>query len=220
MKSPSLDVFYTQLDKHILLVQSYTEISDLFFLIKSCRLKPHQYIFQGKSEKLILYKWWFDEFGNSFKVQGSKNIQIIYNDLSLPRKSITSTDLYYGLSIDKVVKISKLAFICFGKDDDLNQDCLMITLLGIDNYLRSFMYLYGEWQQVSPLLLGLSHLKKMSENRDIKYYKKIESKENSPIPCALAEQWLTFMPPRKEFMSLLSVHCRPAHALFENTKEH
>lgn len=219
MKSPSLDTLYTQLDRHILLVQSYTEISDLFFIIKTCRLKPYQYIFQEKSDKLILYKWWFDEFGNSFKVSGANKTQIIYNDLALPRKNITSTDLYYGLSIDKIVKISKLGFICFGKDDDLDQDCIILTFLGIDNYLRSFMYLYGEWQQVSPLLLGLHSLKMISENKDIKYFKKLETKENAPIPCATTEQWLTYMPPRKEFMSLLSVHCQPVHAILNNTKE-
>lgn len=219
MKSPSLDVLYTQLDRHVLLVQSYTEISDLFFIIKSCRLKPHKYVFHEKKSNLILYNWWFDEFGNSFKVTKNKKIQIVYNDLDLPLKNIVCTDLYYGLSLDKVIKISKLAHICFGKDDDFQQDCLIITLLGIDNYLRSFMYLYGEWQQVSPLLIGLTQLKMISQNRDIKYFKKLETRENAPLPCVSTEQWLSFVPPRKEFLSLLSVHCQPAHSLFNITKE-
>ena len=218
MKSPSLDVLYAQLDKHILLVQSYTEISNLFFVIKSCRLKPYQYVFENKQSKLILYKWWFDEFGNSFKLNGKKP-QLIYNDLSLPRKDIVCTDLYYGLSLEKIIKISKLAYICFGKDEDYQQDCMIVTLLGIDNYLRSFMYLYGEWQQVSPLLIGLEQLKMIAANRDIKYFKQLEIKENSPIPCISSEQWLTYVPPRKEFISLLNVHCQPAHALFNNSKE-
>lgn len=217
MKSPGLDVLYGQLEKHILLVQSYTEISDLVFIIKSCRLKPYDFIFKDKTEKLILYKHWFDEFNNSFTLV-NKKIKLTYNDLSLPRKNITSTDLYHGFSLEKVAKISKLAYICFGKDDELQQDCGIVTFLGIDNYLRSFMYLYGEWQQVSPLLLGIRNLRMISQNKDIKYFKKFDAADETIIPCANSEQWLTFMPPRKEFLSLLSVHCQPMHLIF-NPKE-
>lgn len=217
MKSPSLDVLYSQLEKQILLVQSYTEISELVFIIKSCRLKPSNYI-KSKSEKILLYREWFDEFGNSFTLV-NKKIKLIYNDLSLIRKDITTTDLYYGFSLEKIVKISKLAYVCFGKEDDLQQDCALITFLGIDNYLRSFMYLYGAWQQVSPLLLGIHNLRMISQNKDIKYFKKIDVAEDSIIPCVSSEQWLTFMPPRKEFLSLLSVHCQPVHLIFNGTKE-
>lgn len=217
MKSPSLDVLYGQLEKHILLVQSYTEISDLVFIIKSCRLKPYDFVFKNKTEKLILYKEWFDEFNNSFTLV-NKKVKITYNDLSLPRKDITSTDLYYGFSIENVSKISKLAYLCFGKDDELQQDCAIVTFLGIDNYLRSFMYLYGEWQRVSPLLLGIRNLKIINQNKNIKYFKKFEAVDEAIIPCATSEQWLTFIPPRKEFLSLLGVHCQPMHLIF-NTKE-
>lgn len=214
MRSLSIDVLYGQLEKHILLLQSYTEITDLEFIIKSCRLKPFDYLFKNRTEKIVLYKLWIDEFGNSFNLV-NKKIKLIYNDLSLPRKNITSTDLYYGFSIDKIVKISKLSYICFGKDDELQQDCIFITFLGIDNYLRSFIYLYGEWQQVSPLLLGINNLRMISKNKDIKFYKKNNAAEDSIIPCETNEQWLTFMPPRKEFLSLLSIHCQPIYSIFK-----
>lgn len=217
MKSPSLDTLYSKLDRHILLAQSYTEIQDLFFIIKACRLKPHDYVFGERRDNLILYKWWFDEFGNSLIISGTKRVKIVQNDLNLPRKNIVSTDLYYGLSLDKVAKISKLCYLSYGKDDDSQQDCIFITFLGIDNYLRSFMYLYGEWQQVSPLLLGLKHLRILSKNRDIKYFLKIDIQENSAIPCITSEQWLSFMPAHNEFLSLLNVQCKPAYAIF-NTK--
>ncbi len=216
MRSPSLDAIYTQLDRHILLAQSYTENTELFFIIKACRLKPYEYVFGEKSEKLILYRQWFDEFGNSLNIDSNKRIKINYNDLTIPRKDIVCTDLYYGLSLDRIAKISKFCYTSYGKDEDLQQDCAIITFLGIDNYLRSFMYLYGEWQQVSPLLLGMKQLKILSKNRDIKYFLKLDLKENLTIPCINAEHCLSFLPPHKEFLSMLSVHCEPIHTIFQH----
>jgi len=219
MKSPSLDNIYSQIDRQILLAQSYAEVGELFFIIKACRLKPLEYVFKSRSDKLILYKEWFDEFGNSLTISASKRVKITYNDLSLSRKDIVCTDLYYGLSLDKIAKISKLCYLVFGKDEDLQQDFILITFLGIDNYLRTFMYLYGEWQQVSPLLLGMKHLRILSKNKDIKYFLKLENKENFPIPCISPEQWISFLPPRKEFLSLLDVHCKPAHTIFQQRND-
>lgn len=214
MRSPSLDVLYTKnLDRNILLVQSYTEINDLFFIFKSCRLKPYDYVFKDKRDRLILYRHWFDEFNNSLYLN-DKKVNIVLNDLKLQHKEIVCTDLYYGLSIEKIAKISKFAHMYVGKDEDLQQDCVLITFLGIDNYLRSFMYLYGEWQQVSPLLLGLGNLKIISQNKDIKYFLKLGNQEKSPIPCINPEQWLTFLPPRKEFLSTLALNCPPANLIF------
>jgi len=195
MKSPSIDNFYTKLDKHILLAQSYTEVSELFFIVKACRLKPYPYVFEKRSEKIVLYRQWFDEFGNSLQITTKKRLQIIYNDLSLDRAALVCTDLYYGLSLDKIAKISKLAYLCLGKDEDLHQDCAVITFLGIDNYLRTYQFVYGEWQQVSPLTIGLRNLKIIAKNRDIKYFHQFDIKDNMPIPCTTSEQWLTFMPP-------------------------
>ena len=99
MKTPSLDKLYTQLNKHILLAQSYTEVPELFFIIKSCRLKPNKYVFEEKSSKVVLYRDWFDEFGNSLQIK-DKKLNLIYNNLSLDANKIVCTDLYYGLSLD------------------------------------------------------------------------------------------------------------------------
>ncbi len=202
MKSPSIDKLHAQLNKHILLVQSYTEVKDLEFIIKSCRLKPHSYVFEDKNEKIVLHRWWFDEFGNSLKIEG-KTVKIIYNDLALEQDKIVCTDLYYGLSLEKIAKMSKLAHVFIGKDEDLLQDCFFLTFLGIDNYLRSYMFLQGEWQQVSPLLLGVKNLKRIARDLDIKYFLHIENKKNMPIPCFTEQEWLTFMPPSSDFLTAI-----------------
>jgi hypothetical protein len=67
----------TQFDKYILLAQGYSEIKELSFIIKACRFKPHDYIFKDKSNKLILYTEWFDEYGNSWM----RRIQEYLDDL-------------------------------------------------------------------------------------------------------------------------------------------
>lgn len=203
MKSPSLDAMYAGLDRHILLAQSYTEIKELSFIIKTCRLKPYSYIFEDRTNNLILYKLWFDEYGNSLQITDSKKIKIIHNDLSLDLNNIICTDLYYGLSLDKVIKISKLAYLFIGKDEDLYQECCLVSFLGIDNFLRTYMYSYGEWKQASPLLLGLKNLRTINGNLDIKYFQKFENKENMLIPCSSAETWLTCIPMSQEFTELL-----------------
>jgi hypothetical protein len=212
MKSPSIDLLYIQLNKHILLAQSYTEIKQLEFIIKSCRLKPYTYMFEGKDKTLVLHRWWFDEFGNSFKID-KKKIKIIYNDLSLNREKIICTDLYSGFSMNKIAKISKLVYICAGKDDDLYNEYFIVTFLGIDNYLRSFMYLHNEWQQISPLLLGMKVLKTIARNSGMTTGFKALKNKNIPS-CINSEAWLTSLPVSDIFLELVTKRCETLNNIF------
>ena len=152
MRSPSLEFIHAKIEKSIKLIAAYTKNAELEFIIKACRLKPYDYIFKERKDKTILYDWWFDEFGNSL-ILNDKKISLIYNDLKLDKKKIVNTDLYFGLSLKKITKMSKLVYIIAGKDDDEYRDFYLITLLGIDDHLRSYLYMYDEWQQVSPLLM-------------------------------------------------------------------
>ena len=201
MRSPSIEWLHAKLDKQIRLTESYTEIEGLSFIIRACRLKPHDYIFSERDNKLTLHKWWFDEFGNSFIITKNKKIDIIYNDLRLDRKKIVCTDLYHGLSIDNVAKISKSVYLVLGKDEDLYQDCCLITFLGIDDHLRSYLYWYGEWQQVSSLLIGIKSLKYLVSHLGIKYYLQVENKEKSAVPCASEQTWISCLPAAQSFLS-------------------
>ena len=49
MKSPSIDSFYIDINDHVNLVESYTEIDNIATIIKACRLKPHDYLFKQKT---------------------------------------------------------------------------------------------------------------------------------------------------------------------------
>jgi len=218
MRSPSIDFFYAKTEKLVDLSESYTQIDGLAFIIKACRMKPYDYVFGQKSNRLVLHRWWFDEFGNSLKLIKTKKAKIVYNDLHLDRKRIVCTDLYYGLSMDKVAKMSKLAYICAGKDEDTYQDCFLVSFLGLDNYLRSYLYMYGEWEQVSPLLMGMGHLKFLAEHHDVKQWIKLGKKENLPIPCNSGSAWLTYLPASSELLALLNKDHEILAAILRNAK--
>lgn len=199
MKVKSLNTIYHKLHKHILLAQAFTEVKELSFIIKSCRLKPSDYVFNKKYYSPVkLYDKWFDEFGNTLNIK-SKDISITFNDLSLNRDKIICTDLYYGLSIDKIMKISKFAYFVTERDDD--QEYYIITFLGIDDYLRSYLYFDGELSCVSPLILGLDDLKFMYGEIDIDNFIKIENEIGSGIS---RRAWLSSMPLGSEFLEQLN----------------
>jgi len=202
MRSPSIERLYSTLNRHIKLVESYTEIEGLAFIIKACRLKPYDYVFGNRDNKLILHRRWFDEFGNSLIIN-EKKVKIIYNDLKLDRDLIVCTDLYYGLSLENIAKISKLVYLVAGKDEDLLQECYLLTFLGIDDHLRSYLYWYGSWQQVSPLIMGMKSLTLLLDHKDTKYFHQIGNKENSAIPCVQGKSWISFMKPSPGFLDII-----------------
>lgn len=206
MKSLNIESLYASLDKQIRLAQSYMEIDYLSFLIKACRLKPIEYL-KNKSESLILYRDWADEFSNSISLTKNKKVKIILGDLAAQKLQPICSDLYYGLSILKISKMSKLVYLSIGKDEDTKTDCCLITFLGVDNYLRSYLFIYDEWKQVSPLILGQPNLKAIAKNLDLKYFHKLTKKENCVIPCSSSQTWLSFMPAGKDFIELVRQEC-------------
>lgn len=218
MRSPSIEYFHAKIEKSIRLVQSYTENDVMEFVIKTCRLKPYDYLFGDGNNKTVLYRWWIDEFGSSLHILDNKKISITYNDLHLDREKIISTDMYYGLSIDRVVKISKLAYLCAGKDEDLYQDCYLLNLLGVDDHLRSYLYWFGGWQQVSPLLMGMKHLKLLASNLDTNYFRQLSNSENSPLPCILPSACITYLPVSGGFLDLVKSQYEPLLLIFGEIK--
>lgn len=218
MKSPSIESIYSLLHKHLLLIESYTEIPNLSFIFKACRLKPYSYFFEKRNNKITLYTWWFDEYGNSIRLDKNKKLKITYGDLSLDKTNIVCTDLYYGLSIDKILKISKFAYVSYGTDEDMYQDCALVSFLGIDNYLRTYLYLYGYWQQVSPLLIGTKHLEIIAKNLDLRYYKELPDTKNVKLPCADARAWLTCIPISEEFSDILDKQCGTVSSILNKIK--
>lgn len=212
MKSPSLDLFHVEIARHIQLVQSYTEIEGLDFVIRSCRLKPHTYVFEERIKKLNLYRKWFDEFGNLLHINNDRSIDIAFNSLSIKKEKIISTDLYFGLELGKVIKISKMVYVCHGTTE-LGKSFVFMTLLGDDNYLRCYFAYHNEWHQVSPLLLGLTSLLRIGQHQNIQYFVHQESKDSSPVPCLSAQHWISPLPFTPQFISLLRRECETASSV-------
>lgn len=190
------------IDKKISLVKDYTEIKEFPFIIKSCRLKPYSYVFEKKNRATVLYDWWFDEFGNSLKIN-NKKVQIIYNDLNLNRERIICTDLYFGLGIAKTFKMSKFAYVAIGKDEDTQVNTYLISFLGLDNYWRSYLYSDTVWTQVSPLMMQFETLRFLAKKHELKYFIKIKNKKNTIVPCLFTEQWITALPASEDFLQIL-----------------
>jgi len=213
MKNPSLESLYCTLNKRVLLVERFTEISNIGFIIKTCRLKPYSFFFEKRINKIILDKWWFDEYRNSFTIK-KKKVEIIYGDLRLNRNDIACTDLYYGLDISKIAKISKSMYFTFDKDEDFFQDCVLISFLGIDNYLRTFLYYYGEWQRVSPLLIGIDGLGIIARNKDKNYHGRVRNSKKICMPCSPTQTWLTYLPISEDFLTTLELQCGIVASIF------
>lgn len=190
------DVFYNSFR----LIEAYTERKNLAKVFKMCRLKPSEILFDNCTEKLKVYKIWVDEFRNSISII-NKKIVLKYNDLSF--KKVISTDMYYNLSIDKIAKISTFAFCIYGKTDE-NEDCCLITFLGMDKYLRTFLYL-DEWAQVSPLLNGIENLLFLSRKIKARQLANFKNRKGAMLPCAAPKAWLTCLPCKEGDARLLSL---------------
>ncbi len=118
--------------------------------------------------------------------------------------------MYYGLSIYKIIKISKLAHIL------IEDDCFIFTLLGIDNFFRSYLFSENELIQVSPLLLGIENLKLIYQNLDIKYFIGLPKKEII-TPCQESSSWLTYLPANNIFIKLMERQSNIISSLLTST---
>lgn len=203
MRTISAEHFYSRYEKRLKLVEAFTGQKDLAFLMRACRLKPETMLSGKLGDKTILHKWWFDEFGNSFKIVKNKRIRIAFNDLELNKKKIIGTDLYETLPIDKVAKMAKLVYLLVGKDEDTFQPHVVMSFLGIDDFFRTYALIYGEWKMYAPLNLGMDVLKSIISNRDVKYFIELRNKKPVLYPCVSQKSWLSFWPPSKKFVSLI-----------------
>jgi len=198
----SLENLYILFDRQIALTSAWTEDPTLEFVIRACRLKPAD-MFEKYSEKLILHHNWIDESGNRLEIISKKKIKIHLNDLTINRKTLVTTDLYENLPLSKISKISNLALFLLGVEEDSGSDHILVSFLGIDGFLRSFCYIYGELHKIPNLYLGYKLLKIIIENRDIKFFKELKIKESIVFPCSRQLAALSYWEPSKNFVSLI-----------------
>lgn len=193
----TVEEFYQKIKTELNLVKGYLEDNEIIDIIIQCRLKPYNHNFSGRKKISKFKTHWIDEFGNSLYLI-KKRIKIIENDLNIDKNKIKYSDLYYGLDIGNIIKISKIMYLIDGIDED-DDRIYIITLLGIDNYLRTFVCQNNQWIRLSPLCLGIDNLRKIIKNEDIKSWKRIKSREDIIIPCKCKDEWIICLPVNNKF---------------------
>lgn len=143
----SLDIYslYDKIDKSIKVLSANIRDPNMISLIKACRYKPLQFLKENKTN-ILLYNDWIDESNHVISFNKRKKSFSQFKDYYYlgVDKNIT-TDIYYGLDIYKIHKISTRAYCVTGFseiDDSLN---IYICFLGMDNFLRAFWYFDNEW---------------------------------------------------------------------------
>lgn len=190
----TVEQFYLAIKPEINLLSGYLEDKEIANVIIQCRLKP--YLYNGMFNRTaLLRRQWVDEFGNSLYIE-KKRYKIIINDLSIDKSKVRCTDLYEGLPISDLVKISTLAHLSVCREED---DYQIISLKGIDNYLRTFVIMDKVVYRVSSLLLGIKNIKKIIKNEDIKLWKQFKKEGDMIFPCSKIDSWLVSLPIRSQF---------------------
>jgi hypothetical protein len=143
----SVDIYslYDRLDRSIKVLSANIKDKNMIHLIKACRYKPLKFLSNKKTNEL-LYTDWIDEFNHviSFSKKRGRFTQFKDYYYLNAERNIT-TDMYYGLDVYKIHKISTRVYCVTGFseiDDSLN---IYLCFLGIDGFLRAFWYFDGEW---------------------------------------------------------------------------
>ena len=198
MSSPNLDNFYLQINKSILLAEDYIGSYNgrgLSLMLRTCRFKPYELIYDREKYTIRLYRKWIDEFNNSINFTltkyKNKSMKVIYNDLSLKENVNICTDIYYGLSIDKIAKISYIVHLFIGNDD--GEDQIIISFLGIDNYFRSYILTDDGWKIIGTIILGIGTIKNIIKNCNIQFFTELEVNNRIVIPSHLTRttEWIS-----------------------------
>jgi len=218
-KNLVIERFHIQLEAYINLAAKFVEKPEVAFMIRSCRMKPKAMMTSGRKiaeelKTLTLQKEWFDEWGNSVAIQKNSlpanRVGFNFEDLTIERDDLSSSDIYFGLSLENVKKVSRVVMVSVGIDEDFLEPCCLLSFLGLDGFLRSHLLFCGEWNQVSPLYMGeqgfrvlFKTLQKIDDGEGV-VFKIQQGKEKSlPTPCFRADQWISCLPVSKEFLETL-----------------
>lgn len=194
-KIQTIEEYYLRFNSELNIISGYLDDNTIRDILIKCRMKPYGLRARDGVRK-ILRRHWIDEFGNSLYLD-KKTIRIVPNDLSILERNIIHTDLYEGLTIDKILKISKMAYFFLGSED--NNYIKIISLLGIDNYIRTYIKHEEKWERISSILLGVDVVRVIVDNESIGSWKKINTGDNRIIPCTNIEEWLVCTPIPTQF---------------------
>lgn len=161
-------------------------------IIKICDLYP-----VGTS-----WRKWTDHLGNFIQAHNNKKVVSFTHD-PLGQEEIIITDIYFKAHPSKLSKISKWAFISFGKGKSDNFDTLYIWFLGHDDRLRFSMFYNQKWiKNEPPLISGIDTLRPIIRNLNVKTYRQADILYiKGPVATNITKSWATTWPPSKELIA-------------------
>jgi hypothetical protein len=209
-----IDRLHINIHSSIELAAALMKMPCIADIIRLCQMTPKNLIDKNHSNELYYnsdvkttshyYSHWVDPFGHVMKLNKSHGwFEIQPYIIGARSENIYNRDMYAGLSIAKIAKISKFIDILFGKDIDLEEDYIVLTFLGIDDKLRTYVYIYGEWESYPSLLIGSKALRDISENKAMSEFKEIRAARRIIYECSSQKRWLSALPLPKELSIMI-----------------
>lgn len=154
--------------------EAFFEIKNLKKIIEYCDL----YI-THKKNKYLPAKKWNDAFHNQV-ILSKQNFQV--NEFVTDQENnFISYDLYIGLDLNEILKITKTVMLVIGITEFNNINCYL-NCLCFDKKIRSYYLNDNEWMKVSPLHLGYELLNELIINEDTITYNVINYEHQILIP--------------------------------------
>lgn len=187
-KKISSELYFDEIKRNLKLLEISSEINNLSKIMKGCRLLSSEFL-KRKVGRTEFIENWYDEFHCHFKINKSdKKVNIKLN--CIDQEEIYHSDIYFGLSIEKILKISNLCYLYIG--ESWKDKIYYVSFLGIDGFLRSFYNDGDGWKRISSLFLGIEILKLIFA--DAPNFKKLNAIYNIDAGCADGSAWLSYLP--------------------------
>ena len=178
----SLDRYYENIKKKLFFASAYNENRLLPVIFKAIRLKP------ANDDRYP--KVWIDEFSGQISLDKDKL------NLSFLSSKQRNTDLYGFKPPQYHIKNGRTALIGLGPDEKF-----ILSILGRDDFVRTYAFEAGKLQVISSLRLGIKFLGILC-SKEPRNFLKIEMKS----PLSEYEFYLLKLPASRFFKANLFNH--------------
>ena len=144
---------YNKLEKCVQLFSIKNNCPDFSKIVYSCKLLPSNIKKQIIPKNATMYNEWYDEYNSS--IYYCSKLKVKQNNITVPTHS---SDLYRNLPIEKMAKLSVAFYLCITQEEELKNEFFIVSLLGLDNHIRSYMYYDNSWINISTLSIGVNNI--------------------------------------------------------------
>jgi hypothetical protein len=174
------------------LTASYLEDKTVAEIIMYCNLEPkrERSYFEFKPNSS-----WVDSYGCQIYLKKNKK-EVLFTNINL----INNYDIYAGLNLDQLLKITDKICIVKGIDEDFNKEFVYYNCLCVDKKIRSYLVYNEKIYKTSPLYLGYEALYEFIKNKNIIHWYSKES--NIFIPCLNQKIYYSCYPLPKDLLEV------------------